>query len=155
MPIPVTNPPTGARLSEKASLSALAGGELLVALQPKPGSTTGEYSNVNIPAALVGTVQTVDGLAPDSAGNVALPLSDIYNYSQAKRDQVVGFFTSTSQYYAADQPLTTGGVPDTSTFIGSVIYDRPAGVRYELAPDRDTPLAGGGATPTWYRTALP
>jgi len=103
-----------------------------------------------------GTVKTINGVAPDTAGNVVLPQNDIYNFSQPKRDQVFGMFTSASQFKAVDLPLQG----DTSTGIGSRIPDLTNGDLYELFADRDNPIpdpANPGkliGTPTWLRTSF-
>jgi hypothetical protein len=103
-----------------------------------------------------GTVKTVNGAAPDAAGNVVLPQTDIYNFSQARRDQVFALFTSPTQFRAVDVPLAG----DTSTALGSRIPDLTNGDLYELVPDRDNPMPDPNnagqliGTPTWLRTSF-
>jgi hypothetical protein len=99
-----------------------------------------------------GTVKTVNGAAPDAAGNVTLASRDLYGYSAAKRSQVFGLFTTANQVKAVDVALAG----DTSTGIGSQIPDLPNGVLYLLVPDPDNPMPGPNGsvigTPTWLRT---
>jgi hypothetical protein len=101
-----------------------------------------------------GTVKSINSVGPDGVGNVVLPQTDIYNYSQPKRDQVFSLFTSPSQFKAVDVPLQG----DTSTGLGSQIADLATGYLYALVPDRDNPMPDPAnpnqliATPTWLRT---
>jgi hypothetical protein len=99
-----------------------------------------------------GTVKTVNGAAPDAAGNVTLASRDLYGYSAAKRSQVFGLFTTANQVKAVDVALAG----DTSTGIGSQIPDLPNGILYLLVPDPDNPMPGPNGsvigTPTWLRT---
>jgi hypothetical protein len=97
-----------------------------------------------------GTVKTVNGVAPDAAGNVMLASRDLFGYSQPKRDQVFGLFTSPTQFKAVDVALAG----DTSTGLGSQIPDLTNGDLYTLVPDYDNRDAAGNGTPTWLRTSF-
>jgi hypothetical protein len=97
-----------------------------------------------------GTVKTVNGVAPDAAGNVMLASRDLFGYSQPKRDQVLGLFTSPTQFKAVDVALAG----DTSTGLGSQIPDLTNGDLYTLVPDYDNRDAAGNGTPTWLRTSF-
>jgi hypothetical protein len=100
-----------------------------------------------------GTVKSLNGVGPDAAGNVALPQTDIYSYSQPKRDQVLALFTTPGQFKAVDVPLAG----DTSTGLGSQLADLATGTLYLLVPDRDNPMPDPAnpsqliGTPTWLR----
>jgi hypothetical protein len=100
-----------------------------------------------------GTVKSLNGVGPDAAGNVALPQTDIYHYSQPKRDQVLALFTTPGQFKAVDVPLAG----DTSTGLGSQLADLATGTLYLLVPDRDNPMPDPAnpsqliGTPTWLR----
>jgi hypothetical protein len=132
--------------------SSIIGTGTVYALEPFQCDNVGAGVTVVRAGAGAGTVKTVNGVAPDASGAVALPQLDLYGYSAAKRSQVFGLFTTANQVKAVDVALAG----DTSTGIGSQIPDLPNGVLYLLVPDPDNPMPGPNGsvigTPTWLRT---
>jgi hypothetical protein len=134
--------------------SNLTGTGTVYALEPfYAGNVASTVTVVKVGGTGSGSVKTVNGVAPDAVGEVTLPQLDIYTYSQAKRSQVFGLFTSASQFKAVDVLLQG----DTSTGLGSRIPDLTNGDVYELVPDRDNPMPDPAdpnkliGTPTWIR----
>jgi len=95
-----------------------------------------------------GTVKTVNGVAPNAAGEVTLPTRDIYAVSVAKRNQVLAGFTSNTQVSWPDAPLAG----DLYGF-GARFFDFNGGDWYELAPNPGVPDNAGNASPYWTRQA--
>jgi hypothetical protein len=132
--------------------TSLLGTGTVYAVEPFQCNNVGAGVTVVRAGAGAGTVKTVNGVAPDASGAVALPQLDLYGYSAAKRSQVFGLFTTANQTKAVDVALAG----DTSTGIGSQIPDLPNGILYLLVPDPDNPMPGPNGsvigTPTWLRT---
>jgi len=135
--------------------TSLLGTGTVYALEPFQADNVAAGVNV-VPVGGRGTVKTVNGQAPNAAGELTLPQNDIYGYSQPKRDQVFSLFTSNSQFKAVDVPLAG----DTSTNLGSQIVDLTNGDLYTLVPDKDNTMPDPAnssiliATPTWLRTSF-
>lgn len=107
MPTPVINPPVGVKQSEKASISALAGGELVPALVPDTTSPTG-YTNTNIPAALFGTAPV----------RLELPIARQCLQNQPPDPQVATgtFYAITGPWNAPSPPDPLNPTPDTTVY---------------------------------------